>query len=299
MDARSPGRTDVLVSIAALLCVFLANASRGLADDSSPLSPQDEALLELRQTVASESFDELVKRLKLDERSVVAFSSQMWRPEDFELVLFNPRTMKLAALLAHLPRGQARIKSQTVCDRLFLEWQQTVNQYLDHEENPAAPPTTQSIEGVRLGYGSAVFALAQFANPAEIVAELRRAKALENKVFDRQLRTPEPYPGSRRRFRSMSFLDNDYWINVLAYSFTRDRAKNDVADQKLAKLLGNVPRSAAKVPTWNARTRTFDDDRPREIKVYHREYSPPGANLHQVILRDLQKICEQDERDVT
>ena len=299
MDARSPGRIGALVSIAVVLCAFLAHASRGLAEEPSPLSPQDEALLELRQTVAAEPFDELVKRLKMDERSVVAVSSQMWRPEDFELVLFNPRTMKLVAMLAQLRRGQAQIKSQAVCDRLFLEWQQAVNGHLDREENPAAPPTTQSIEGARLGYGSAVFALAQFANPAEIVAELRRAKALENKVFDRQLRTPEPYPGSRRRFRSMSLLDNDYWINVLAYSFTRDRAKDDVEDAKLAKLLGNVPRSIAKVPTWNAGRRTFDDDRPREIKVYHREYSPPGANLHQVILRDLQKICEQDERDVT
>jgi hypothetical protein len=299
MDARSPSRTGALISIAALLCAFVAQTSGGLAEEPSPLSPQDQALLELRQTVASEPFDELVKRLKIDERSVVAFSSQMWRPEDFELVLFNPRTTKLAALLVQLPRGQAQIKSQAVCDRLFLEWQQTVNGHLDHEENPAAPPTTQSIEGTRLGYGSAVFALAQFANPAEIVAELRRAKALENKVFDRQLRTPEPYLGSRRRFRSISFLDNDYWINVLAYSFTRNRAKNDVEDQRLAKLLGSVPRSVARVPTWNARTRTFDDDHPREIKVYHREYSPPGANLHQVILRDLQKICEHDERDVT
>ncbi|HEV3137221.1 MAG TPA: hypothetical protein VGZ26_04940, partial [Pirellulales bacterium] len=191
MDARSPGRTGSLVSIAALLCAFLAHASRGLADDSSPLSPQDEDLVELRQTVASESFDELVKRLKVDERSIVAASSQMWRPEDFELVLFNPRTMKLVGLLAQLPRGQAQIRCQAVCDRLFLEWRETIGRQLGHDENPDTPPVTQSIEGVRLGYGSAVFALAQMANPAEIVAELRRAREFESNVFDRQLRTPE------------------------------------------------------------------------------------------------------------
>jgi hypothetical protein len=299
MDACLPTRIAPLVSVAVLLCGLAADASRGLADDSSPLSPQDEDLLELRQTVASEPFDELVKRLKVDERSVVAFSSQMWRPEDFELVLFNPRTMKLVGLLAQSPRGQAQIRSQAVCDRLFLEWRETIERHLERDENPDAPAITQSIEGVRLGYGSAVFALAQLANPAEIVAELRRAREFESNVFDRQLRTPEQYPGSRRRFRSRAFLDNDYWINVLAYSFTRDRRKDDALDPRLAKLLGNVPQSTAKVAPWNARACAFDDDRPREIRVYHREYSPPGANLHQVILRDLQKICEQDERDVT
>jgi hypothetical protein len=299
MDTRSRGRTGALVSIAALLCAFLAHGSRTLADDSSPLSPQDEDLLELRQTVASESFDELVKRLKVDERSAVASSSQMWRPEDFELVLFNPRTMKLAAVLTQLPRGQAQIRCQAVCDRLFLEWRETIDRHLERDEDPDVPPITQSIEGVRLGYGSAVFALAQLANPAEIVAELRRVREFEGNVFDRQLRTPEQYPGSRRRFRSRAFLDNDYWINVLAYSFTRDCQKANSEDPRLANLLGNIPQSTAKIPPWNSRARVFDDDRPREIRVYHREYSPPGANLHQVILRDLQKICEQDERDVT
>ena len=119
MDCFRENRTAP--AIASLLLVGFASVS--LADEPPlpelqspphqirrPVSPSIWRRDELQQIVAQEAVDALLTNLQNDQAYPERISGAVFGPEDFELIVSNPRTTKLVVLLAQLPASEVRLK---------------------------------------------------------------------------------------------------------------------------------------------------------------------------------------------
>jgi hypothetical protein len=239
------------------------------ARESSPERPSGEVSLEhvqarvdgVRSVLAQKSLDELVVQLNdnLGYMQPGYYSPRSLDHEDFEQILSNRLTSRLLDALEELPRDQARVQAESMCNRMHSECKATIERVLNYYENPGAPENTQSMSGNRLGLGTAIFLLAHFSDADAVVRELQRMGGYTSRFRERVAQNRESYPPDVERLLP-SFWDLDVLcqVNLIAFAVEKNAAEQPSRQSRVKEVLASIPTKTVVWTNWNARVSYYD-----------------------------------------
>ncbi len=258
---------------------------RGALKDDLVERPSGEVSLEhvqarvdgVRSGLAQKSLDELVVLLNdnLGYMRPGYYSPRRGDDEDFEQILSNRLTSRLLDALKELPRDEARVDAESMCNRMHRECEATIERVLNHYENPGAPENTQSMSGNRLGLGTAIFLLAHFSDTDAVVREVRRMGDCTNRFRERVARNRESYPPDFEKLVPLFWdLDVLCQINLIAFAVEKSAAEQPSRQSRVKEVLASVPTKTVVWTNWNARVSYYD--------IAHRTHGRPIDEEHGV-----------------
>jgi hypothetical protein len=255
------------------------------ADESSPERPSGEVSLErvqarvdgVRSALAQKSLNELVVLLNdsLGYMRPGYYSPRRGDDEDFEQILSNRLTSRLLDALEELPRDEARVQAESMCNRMHRECEATIERVLNYYEDPGAPQNTQSMSGNRLGLGTAIFLLAHFSDTDAVVRELQRMGGYTSRFRERVAQNGDSYPPTFEELVP-TFWDLDVLcqINLIAFAVEKNAAQQPSRQSRVKEVLASIPTKTVLWTNWNARVSYYD--------VAHRTHGRPIDEEHGV-----------------
>lgn len=250
----------ITVLVAVNLGVFLAIKRSDKAPTFGLNSQGENASRNQRTSILSEPLEKLIEQLQVEETylSTGYQSERIGEQEDLDRVLSNPRTTQLIELLKATP-DSAYMRAKSICTKMRERHSQAITRWLLSEEDTNAPKTNEPLNGTKLGVGAAIFALAHFSQPSDVIEEFEKLDNSVQQSLDRMAARPNVFSEPLRTLtRNVCRLDNSFKVSILCFCARRTDDQMQPVKRTLDKALEGVGRSSVPLTKLDAKVTAYE-----------------------------------------